>query len=54
MRRAGRVAHMGEMRITYTILLRKPEGKRPFARSKRRGVIIFKWIFKETRYEVVN
>jgi hypothetical protein len=30
MRRAGHVARMGEMRITYTILVEKPERKRPF------------------------
>jgi hypothetical protein len=34
MRRVGHVAHMGEMRNAYRILVRKPEGKRPFRRPR--------------------
>jgi len=30
MRWAVRVAHMGEMKNVYSILVGKPEGKRPF------------------------
>jgi hypothetical protein len=29
MRRAGHVAHMGERRGAYRVLVRKPKGKRP-------------------------
>jgi hypothetical protein len=32
------VARMGERRNTYRILLRKPEGRRPLGRSRRRWV----------------
>jgi len=32
MRWAGHVARMGEMRNAYSILVGKPEGKRPFVR----------------------
>jgi hypothetical protein len=34
MRWAGHVAHMGRMRITYKILVRKSEGKRPLRRRR--------------------
>jgi hypothetical protein len=30
LRWVGHVAHMGEVRNSYTVLVRKPEGKRPF------------------------
>jgi hypothetical protein len=36
MKWAGHVAHMGEKRNTYRILVGKPEGKRPLERSRRR------------------
>jgi hypothetical protein len=36
MRWAGHVAHMGEGRVVYRILVGKPEGKRPLGRPKRR------------------
>jgi hypothetical protein len=36
MRGAGLVAHMGDDRKTYKVLVEKPKGKRPFARPKRR------------------
>ena len=36
MRWTGRVACMGENRGVYRILVEKPEGKRPFGRSRRR------------------
>jgi hypothetical protein len=38
MRWAGRVARMGEERGAYRVLLRKPEGKRPMGRPRRRWV----------------
>jgi hypothetical protein len=36
MRWAGHVARMGETRNAYRILVRKPEGKRPLGRPRRR------------------
>ena len=36
MRWAGHVARMGERRGAYRVLVRKPEGRRPFGRPKRR------------------
>jgi len=38
MRWAGHVARMGEVRGVYRVLIRKPEGKRPLGRPKRRWV----------------
>jgi len=38
MRWAGHVAHMGEERGVYRVLLGKPEGKRPLGRARRRWV----------------
>ena len=36
MRWAGHVAHMGERRGVYRVLVGKPEGKRPLGRPRRR------------------
>jgi hypothetical protein len=36
MRWEGHVAHMGQRRGAYGVLVGKPEGKRPFGRPKRR------------------
>jgi hypothetical protein len=38
MRWAGHVARMGEKRNAYSILVGKPEGKRPLGRPRRRWV----------------
>jgi len=38
MRWAGHVARMGEERGVYTVLLGKPEGRRPVGRPRRRWV----------------
>jgi len=38
MRWAGHVTLMGEERAVYRVLVRKPEGKRPLGRSRRRWV----------------
>jgi hypothetical protein len=38
MRWADRVARMGEKRNAYRLLVRKPEGKRPLGRPRRRWV----------------
>ena len=40
MRWAGHVAHMGEERVVYRVLVGKPEGKRPLGRPRRRWVYI--------------
>jgi hypothetical protein len=43
MRWAGHVAHMGEKRKVYKVLVGKPEGKRPLGRPRRRwedGIIM--------------
>jgi hypothetical protein len=42
MRWAGHVAHMGEIRNAYNILVGKPEGKRPLRRLGIVGRIISK------------
>jgi hypothetical protein len=36
MRWAGHVARMGEKSTAYRILVKKPEGRRPLGRSRRR------------------
>ena len=36
MRWAGHVAHIGERRGIYSVLVGKPEGKRPLGRSRHR------------------
>ena len=36
MRWAGHVAHMGEERGVYRVLVGKPEGRRPLGRPRRR------------------
>ena len=38
MRWAGHVAHMGEERGVYRVLVGKPEGKRPLGRPRRKWV----------------
>jgi hypothetical protein len=36
LRRAGFIAHMGERRGAYRVLVGKPEGRRPLGRPRRR------------------
>jgi len=36
LKRAGHVAHMGEGRGVYRVLVGKPEGRRPLGRPRRR------------------
>jgi hypothetical protein len=38
---------MGDRRGAYRILVERPEGRRPLARSRLGGRIILKWIFKK-------
>jgi len=47
MRWAGHVAHMGENRNTYRVLVRKPEGRRPLGRPRHRWRIILRWILRK-------
>jgi hypothetical protein len=47
MRWTRHVAQMGERRGVYTVLVGKPEGKRPLGRTRRRWEIILRWIFKK-------
>jgi hypothetical protein len=47
MRWAGHVARMGEPRNVYRILERKPEGKRPLGRPRRRWVDNIKMDLRE-------
>jgi len=42
---AGHVARMGEERGAYRVLVRKPEGKRPLGRPRRRWVDNIRMIF---------
>jgi hypothetical protein len=48
MRLAGHVAHMGEERIVYKVLVGKPEGKRPHGRPRRRWEDGIRMDLKET------
>ena len=47
MRRAGLVARTKKRRSVYRVLVRKPEGNRPFGRPKGGGKIILRWIFRK-------
>jgi len=47
MRWAGHVAHMGEERGLYRVLVGKPEGQRPLGRSRRRWVDNIRMDLKE-------
>jgi hypothetical protein len=38
---------MGDGRSAYSVLVGRPEGRRPLGRPKRDGRIILKWIFKK-------
>jgi hypothetical protein len=43
MRWAGHVAHMGEGRDVYRVLIARPESKRPLGRPRRRWEDNIKW-----------
>ena len=47
MRWAGHVAHMGERRVVFRVLVGKPEGKRPLGRTRRRWEDNIKMDFQE-------
>jgi hypothetical protein len=48
MRWAGHVAHMGEGRNVYRVLVGKPEGERPLGRPRRRWVDGIKMDLRKT------
>jgi hypothetical protein len=48
MRWAGHVARMGEGRGVYSVLVRRPEGKRPLGRPRRRWEDNIKMDLRET------
>jgi hypothetical protein len=50
----GSVAPMGDMRNAYKILVGKPEGKRPFRRSRDRWEDNIRVALKEIGWEVVD
>ena len=54
MRWAGHVAHMGERRGVYKVLVRKPEGKRPFGRPRRRWEDYIKMDLQELGCEAMD
>jgi hypothetical protein len=54
MRRAGHVARMGEKRNAYTILVRKPERKRPLGIPRRRWVNNVKMNLREIGWDGVD
>jgi hypothetical protein len=43
----GHVAHTGDRRTAYRVLVRRPEGQRPIGRPRRRWRIILKRIFNK-------
>ena len=47
MRWAGHVARMGEGRGVHSVLVGKPEGKRPLGRPRLRWEDILRWIFRK-------
>jgi len=54
MKWAGHVAHMGERRGVYRVLVGKPEGKRPLGRPRRRWEDNFKMDLQEVGCEVMD
>jgi hypothetical protein len=52
MRWAGHVARMGERRGVYSVLVGKPEGKRPLGRPKRTWEDNIKMDLQEVRWGV--
>jgi hypothetical protein len=47
MRWGGHVAHMEEMKDVYTILVGKPEEKRPLGRLDTDGRMLLKWVLRK-------
>jgi hypothetical protein len=47
MRWVGHIAHMGEMRNAYKIMVGKPKGKKPFGRRRHKWENNVRWILEE-------
>jgi len=47
----GHVTRIGERRV-YIFLVRKPGGKRPLGRTRRRWEVILRWIFRKWDMEI--
>jgi hypothetical protein len=54
MRWAGHVAHVGEGRNVYTVLVGNPKGKRPLERPRRRWEDGIKMVLQEIGWKVVE
>jgi hypothetical protein len=54
MRWAGHVAHMGEGRGVYRVLVGRPEGKRPLGRPRRRWDDNIKTVLREVGIDGAN
>jgi hypothetical protein len=54
LRWAGHVARMGEKRNVYTLLVGKPEGKRPLGRPRRRWIDNIKMYLLQIGLSVVD
>jgi hypothetical protein len=54
MRWEGHVARMGEGRVAYRVLVRRPEGKRPLGRPRRRWEDNIKLDLREIGIDGVN
>jgi hypothetical protein len=54
MRCAGHVVHMGEGRVVHRVMVRKPEGKRPLGRPRRRWEDNIKRYLQEVGGDCVN
>jgi hypothetical protein len=42
---------MGIRRVTYSLLVGRPEVRRPFGRPRRKGRIILNWDLKEVSWD---
>jgi len=47
MRWAGHVARMGDTKGVYSVMVGKPEGKRPFGRTRNRWEVNIKMVIQE-------
>jgi hypothetical protein len=54
LRWTGHVARVGEMRNAYIVLVVKPEGKRPFGKSRRRWEDNIRMDLREIGWECVD